>query len=105
MIASGQSCLGDTDQAGSYPTGASPYGVLDMAGNVAEWVNDWYQDDYYPDTPGDNPPGPASGEFSVLRGGAYYSGAGILRVASREFNNPGIGSPAYGFRCAVSAKP
>ena len=51
-------CVGDTSQVGSYPAGASPYGALDMAGNVWEWVNDWWQSDYYSDSPYDGPPGP-----------------------------------------------
>jgi len=51
-------CVGDTAQVGSYPAGASPYGVLDMTGNVWEWVNDWYGENYYTHSPADNPPGP-----------------------------------------------
>ena len=54
-------CVGDTSAAGSYPAGASPYGALDMAGNVREWVNDWYDGGYYSVSPGSNPPGPATG--------------------------------------------
>ncbi|MFM7584039.1 MAG: SUMF1/EgtB/PvdO family nonheme iron enzyme, partial [Caldilinea sp.] len=53
--------------AGSYPAGASPYGALDMAGNVGEWVNDWYDRSYYGVSPGSNPPGPATGESRVVR--------------------------------------
>jgi len=54
-------CVGDTSQVGSCPSGASPYGALDMAGNVYEWVNDWYQADYYSGSPAENPQGPESG--------------------------------------------
>ena len=61
--------VGDTSRAGSYPDGTSPYGVLDMAGNVAEWVADWYGEDFYANSVYHNPTGPQSGEFRVLRGG------------------------------------
>ena len=77
-------CVGDTSQVGSYPSGASPYGAMDMAGNVWEWVNDWYQSNYYSVSPGSNPPGPASGTSKVLRGGSFGDGwRRTLRVANR----------------------
>jgi formylglycine-generating enzyme required for sulfatase activity len=62
-------CIGDTSQVGSYPLGASPYGVFDLAGNVKEWVNDWHSSTYYSESPESNPPGPVSGFAKVLRGG------------------------------------
>ena len=60
-------CTGDTSVAGSYPSGASPYGALDMAGNVWEWVNDWYSGTYYSNLPDPaiNPPGPITGTFKA----------------------------------------
>ena len=61
--------VGDTTQVGKYPDGASTYGVLDMAGNVWEWVADWYDEKYYSKSPNRNPDGPASGGFGILRGG------------------------------------
>ncbi len=65
-------CVGSTSPVGSYPDGASPYpyGALDMAGNVAEWVNDWYRSTYYSSSPSSNPTGPSGGELRVLRGGS-----------------------------------
>ncbi len=66
---SGDYCVGDTSQVGDYPSAASPYGALDMSGNVWEWVNDWYDSEYYSDSPYENPPGPPSGSQKVLRGG------------------------------------
>ena len=66
-------CVGDTSQVDSYPTGASQYGALDMAGNVWEWVNDWLDDTYYSTSPYANPPGPVTGTYKVLRGGSWYN--------------------------------
>jgi hypothetical protein len=67
--------LGKTDVVGSYPAGVSPYGVYDMAGNVWEWVSDWYQERYYQTAPAKNPKGPSNGKFRVLRGGSWESGS------------------------------
>jgi formylglycine-generating enzyme required for sulfatase activity len=97
-------CVGDTNRVGSYPAGASPYGVMDMAGNVWEWVNDWADDDYYSVSPYSNPPGPDSGTSKVSRGGGYGSIWGYVRVASRGPYCPPEWSYGYpGFRCAASA--
>jgi formylglycine-generating enzyme required for sulfatase activity len=94
-------CVGDTSQVGSYPTGASPYGVMDMAGNVWEWTNDWYQADYYSISPYSNPPGPASGSSRVLRGGGFINNWIGVRVAVRGKNNGCYHD--VGFRCAGDA--
>ncbi len=97
-------CVGDTSAAGSYPSGASPYGVMDMAGNVWEWVNDWYQRYYYSTYPTDgwpsNPPGPASGTHKVQRGGSWYGLWFYVRSARREFSSPDNKDSNLGFRCA-----
>ena len=97
-------CVGDTSQVGSYPTGQSPYGALDMAGNVWEWVNDWYQNDYYSTYPADgwpsNPTGPASGTSKVLRGGGWRYNLISVRVANRTYHNPDNRYYNFGFRCA-----
>jgi formylglycine-generating enzyme required for sulfatase activity len=96
-------CLGDTSQVGSNPAGASPYEALDMAGNVWEWVNDWYQSDYYSVSPYNNPPGPTSGTSRVIRGGSWVHAWSYLRVAYRFNNIPPDSHNSYiGFRCAVS---
>ena len=91
---------GDTAPVGSYPDGASPYGVLDMAGNLWEWVQDYYAADYYARSPGANPPGPGSGEYRVLRGGSWYNHAGIVRAANRGWNPAGKRNNFIGFRCS-----
>lgn len=99
-------CVGDTSQVGSYPTGASLYGALDMAGNVYEWVNDWWQIDYYKtyaaDGWPDNPPGPLSGSQKVIRGGSWLNhNSSSLRVAHRGPYDPSLGVRYTGFRCAA----
>ena len=101
----GAMCVGDTTAVGSYPLGASPYGALDMAGNVWEWVSDWYQWDYY-STLEDfiNPLGPTTGTDKVLRGGGYFDYVSYLRTAIRfGILGPGSRVSALGFRCAAPA--
>ncbi len=95
-------CVGDTTRVGSYPSGASPYGALDMAGNVWEWVNDWYKDNYYSISPYRDPPGPASGSFKVLRSGAWLAEANVLRAANRIHHSLDGTYNIVGFRCAQS---
>jgi formylglycine-generating enzyme required for sulfatase activity len=103
-LANFSSCVGDTSQVGSYPSGASPYGALDMAGNVWEWVSDWYQKYYYSTYPPDgwpsNPTGPASGIAKVMRGGGWDSIWRSVRVAERGRPSPGYYRVDIGFRCA-----
>jgi formylglycine-generating enzyme required for sulfatase activity len=98
-------CVGDTSAAGSYTDGASQYGALNMAGNVWEWVDDWYQEDYYSVSPYRNPPGPETGAFKVVRSGSWSSSWHGLRVADRSSNfpNPLVPYMDYGFRCASTA--
>ena len=89
-----------TAPVGSYPEGASPYGALDMAGNVWEWVADWYNSDYYRISPESNPSGPSDGTERVLRGGSWVSNERIVRSAYRSYDGPNSSSYNYGFRCA-----
>ncbi|NDJ51815.1 MAG: SUMF1/EgtB/PvdO family nonheme iron enzyme [Chloroflexi bacterium] len=76
--------LYNTSPVGSYPDGASPYGVLDLAGNVYEWVYDVYAPDYYSYTPYENPTGPEEGSYRVTRGGSFYNQAFRNRSANRN---------------------
>jgi formylglycine-generating enzyme required for sulfatase activity len=75
-----------TMPVGSYPSGASPYGVLDMVGNVYEWVNDYYDARYYADSPRSNPTGPQEGTYRIARGGSFYNQAFRNRVTNRNYD-------------------
>ncbi|UCD59162.1 MAG: SUMF1/EgtB/PvdO family nonheme iron enzyme, partial [Candidatus Hydrogenedentota bacterium] len=85
---------------GSFPKGKSVYGAEDMAGNVWEWCLDWWDKDYYETSPAQNPTGPQSGEFKVIRGGSWFSDTDGARTAQRMYFGPARGSAAIGFRCA-----
>jgi len=96
-------CVRDTSPVGSYPDGASPYGVLDMAGNVNEWVSDWYSSSYYSISPVSNPTGPESGIDKVLRGGDWWSIDGnLVRLAYRDSTYTTRSNWYIGFRCAAN---
>jgi len=82
--------------------GRSPYGLHHMAGNVAEWVQDWFGFDYYSVIPERNPPGPSSGRYRGVRGGSWKSKPNMLRTATRSGASPEQRSPSIGFRCAKS---
>ena len=94
------SCFGDTSPVGSYPEGASPYGVLDMAGNVWEWVEDGYQTNTYSVSPAINPHGPESSPSRVTRGGAWSHNPGYTRSAFRLPQNVEAAYYNTGLRCA-----
>lgn len=89
---------GGITPVGSYPTGASIYGALDMAGNVWEWVADWYNAGYYATSDGRNPLGPASGDYRVLRGGSWNFTRYFVRAAARNRPSPNSQNSYVGFR-------
>jgi formylglycine-generating enzyme required for sulfatase activity len=91
-------CGGVVVAVGTYPAGASPYGALDMLGNVWEWVADSYDATYYTTSPDTDPPGPATNQYSVRRGGGIVSDSIAARVSNRGWNIPGAGD--HGVRCA-----
>ncbi|MCB9420403.1 MAG: SUMF1/EgtB/PvdO family nonheme iron enzyme [Ardenticatenaceae bacterium] len=90
---------------GQYSNGASPYGMLDMAGNVWEYVADWFDPNYYANSPGQDPTGPTSSPTGqrVLRSGSYANFQHYARVANRGAVEPGTNTPFRGFRCALEA--
>ena len=90
-------------EVGSYPQGASPYGVMDMAGNVLDWVSDWYDANYYASSPDRNPQGPDSGPYRVGRGGAWsVTDPTVLRSSYRGDDDPSGWGIIVGFRCIRS---
>jgi len=110
----------DTAKVGSYPAGASPFGILDMAGNVWEWVADYYDPNYYGGSPSQNPTGPSvavgQGLRRVLRGGSWVENFKDLRVSNRGYaSSPDLTADSQsakykgeandhtGFRCAANA--
>ncbi len=93
-------CRGDTTPAGRYQESPSPYGLYDMAGNVAEWVADWYSAGYYGASSPENPTGPAAGQLRVVRGGSFNSSAHTeLQTTARAALRPDSALDYVGFRC------
>ncbi len=99
----------DTRQVGAYPLGISPFGLLDMSGNVWEWVNDWYGADYYAASPAANPFGPFTPSnpeqpFKVVRGGSWNSYPQDVRATARAFAHSHFPYDDLGFRCVAQTE-
>ena len=101
---------------GPHPVGKkepNPWGLHDIYGNVWEWCNDFYQEDYYRQSPAQNPPGPEAGENRVVRGGCWNSRPNMCRSSYRNYENPGYTDACFakdvsgfvGFRCVRSQDP
>jgi len=99
-----EALIGEPLSAYRYPLGASPYGALNLAGNVREWVWDWYDEWYYGYSPYKNPSGPESGTERLLRSGAYDARANGIETYQRYKHEPDSAGLSRGFRCAESAK-
>jgi formylglycine-generating enzyme required for sulfatase activity len=93
-------CEGGLLPVGSAPSGASPFGALDMAGNVVEFVADWYDAGYYLTSPATDPKGPETGTRYSGRGGGFKSDSNFLRASKRDWYDPTDTAVSLGFRCA-----
>ncbi len=91
-----------TAPVGSFPRDVSPFGVADGAGNIMEWVGDWYGEQAYRAAPERNPTGPEHGVYRVLRGGGYTTTGHDIRITSRSKMVPDFRDETIGFRCARS---
>jgi formylglycine-generating enzyme required for sulfatase activity len=99
-LANVAACGGQPEPVGMIPAGASPYGALDMAGNVVEMVADWFDVSYYSTSPATDPTGPAAGTKYGGRGGGYKSEPIWQRASSRDWYNTWDATEPLGFRCA-----
>lgn len=91
----------NTAPVGTFPDGVSPFGILDMAGNAEEWVQDWYDYRYFSASRNaTDPTGPASGEHRVIKGGSFGTASYEVRIAQRFKGKPHNKGPRIGFRCA-----
>jgi formylglycine-generating enzyme required for sulfatase activity len=100
----GNKCGGDTLPVDRYADSASFYGVMSLVGNVWEWVSDWYDANYYENSPYENPMGPDEGSYTVVRGGAFNYDGKLVRITNRGLAAPANSKYNGGFRCAMDAE-
>lgn len=96
-------CYGRTTHVDTYADGKSPFGLYDMAGNVFEWIFDLYDANYYSQSPAENPTGPASGKYRVVRGSSFETDDVQIASAIRRYNEQTDTGRDIGFRCVVPA--
>jgi len=103
VVPGGKGCDGypQTAPVGSFRAGTTAYGLLDMAGNAWEWMNDWRDWGYYDRSPYKNPAGPATGEMRIVRGGSFHYGLTYMRAATRHSAPPDHRADTLGFRCVA----
>ncbi len=89
-------------KVGSYP--ANEFGVHDLAGSVSEWCSDWFEREYYKVSPAENPTGPETGLYKVIRGGAWSDSPARITVFFRNWVRPNQKTPNLGFRCVKGAE-
>lgn len=94
--------VGKTAPVGSYEAGQSDYGVHDLSGNVAEWVQDWHWAEYYLFSPKKDPQGPEKGHYKIIRGGNWQNNKKDVRLTYRNATVPSLRQDTVGFRCAAS---
>ena len=94
----------DTEMGNSYLKGASPYGLVDVVGNVSEWVSDWYSQTYYAESPVEDPTGPMNGTEKVVRGDSWNTDVESVHVTNRYSMTPEEYNNETGFRCAMDVK-